>query len=136
MPKTKGTSGGRIVAIADEAEYSLILQSKQPTWKIPEDWDKKKRRAFKNKSKKFIVIDNGKLGDWPNGPVLHLLIANGSVNTTKLYVPRWHVEKVLNKFHGAGKIGCHFGRNRLHPLVMLSCHCNLLTDRLPKPILA
>lgn len=77
---------------------------------------KGQKKNFRRKLKRFEIRNDGESGDWPHGKVLwiKIFLKTGEVKETKLYVPWWHKEQILEKFHGDNGKGAHFGRNRLH----------------------
>jgi hypothetical protein len=119
MPKKKGTPGGRLPVIKSLDEYDMILNFLLKKWTIPVEWTSSKKQGFLERMKQYVVLDNGKSGDYPNGPQIYVRSKTSSdiIGTAKLYVPEWHKEQIMKKFHGAGTPGVHFGRTRIHELV-------------------
>jgi hypothetical protein len=108
--------------VCSRREYNTILGFLLKNWTIPVEWSSSKRQSFLEKMKQYVVLDNGKSGDYPNGPQIYVRSKTSSdvVGTAKLYVPEWHKEQIMKKFHGAGTPGAHFGRTRIHELVCVS----------------
>jgi hypothetical protein len=97
----------------------MILGFSLSKWEIPEDWEKNKRRSFLERMKQFVVLDNGKEGEWPNGQQIYVRAKNSGdiAGTAKLFVPEWHKKTILDRHHGVGTKGIHLGRTCLHELV-------------------
>jgi hypothetical protein len=123
MTKKLGVCGGNLVKFADLAEYTLMLQfiSAEISLEDIKFPDKHCKQRFLKKSKKFVLQDNNRAGDWPNGKTLHIYTYASSdakvPSGTKLFVPPGKEKIVLEQFHGTNGIAGHLGRNRLHPAV-------------------
>lgn len=132
MPKTKGTPGGRLIELKTREEYTRIRDFLLHKFDVySQRWNHEERKAFKKQARKFEVKDNGNAGEWPNGPVLYVLIKKkGAVTTSesKLYVPEWEKTKVLAQFHGGEGRAGHFGKSRLHALVCVVLVYSILAN--------
>ena len=116
MTKKKGVKGGRTPKICTVEDYQLAFKFLTNQWTIPEDWKSDKKKNYVAKMKQFVVLDNGKLGDWPNGPQIYVRskIEGDIAGTAKLYVPEWHKKTILDKHHGVRTKDIHLRRSWLH----------------------
>jgi len=119
MPKSKGSGGGNLIAIENEYLYQQIISYLSEQWKIPADWPKEKKRKFRRWANRFEVRNDAQTGSWPHGKVLWMRIftKTGEIKETKLYVPEWHKQTILQKYHGDDGLAAHFGRNRLYAAI-------------------
>ena len=75
------------------------------------DWNKDQKRNFVEKTKKFVILNDGLEGSWSHGEVLHIVLKkkrNSTPSGYKMIVPPNKKQHVLKLFHENN--GDHYGK--------------------------
>lgn len=130
MPKKAGVKGGSRFSIPSQQEYDALLlflktnktkEEEEKLTNLLNELGKDKCKSLKRRAPKFQLhtVDVPNLGDsWPNKTeVLVIRCPEGITTRTKVFVPEWRKEALLERYHRSNGEAGHYSGRKLYKSV-------------------